>query len=159
MERRLRFPDGQTEPMTRILIVEDNLTNQRVVAGLLGKRGYQTFVANHGRQALDALELADYDLILMDVQMPVLDGLETTRIIRRDARWHALPIVGLTAHAMAGDRERCLEAGMNDYLAKPVRPPALLETVGKYVQGPSSQPTPGALSFPDDRSAETDPQG
>jgi two-component system, sensor histidine kinase and response regulator len=122
--------------MASILIVEDNLTNQRVVAGLLGKRGYQTAVVNHGQQALEALEVSNYDLVLMDVQMPVLDGLEATRIIRRDARWHALPIIGLTAHAMAGDRERCLEAGMNDYLAKPVRPPALLDTVSKYVKRP-----------------------
>ena len=119
--------------MARILIVEDNPANQKVVAVLLGKRGYQTFVVTNGRQALEALEDSRYDLVLMDVQMPVLDGLETTRIIRKDARWSTLPVVGLTAHAMSGDRERCLEAGMNDYVAKPVRMPALLETVSKYV--------------------------
>jgi len=118
--------------MARILIVEDNATNQRVVEGLLGKRGHQTTAVSHGGEAIQALEQGNYDLVLMDVQMPVLDGLEATRIIRRNPRWHALPIVGLTAHAMAGDREQCLEAGMNDYLAKPVRPPALLETVLKY---------------------------
>ncbi len=124
-------PPGRT--MARILIVEDNYTNQRVVAGLLGKRGHQTFVVNQGFEAIQALERADYDLVLMDVQMPVLDGLEATRIIRRNPRWHSLPVVGLTAHAMAGDRETCLEAGMNDYLAKPVRPQALEDVVLKYV--------------------------
>jgi polar amino acid transport system substrate-binding protein len=127
--------------MARILIVEDNATNQRVVEGLLGKRGHQTSVVNHGREAIEALERGDFDLVLMDVQMPVLDGLEATRIIRRNPRWHSLPIVGLTAHAMAGDREQCLAAGMNDYLAKPVRPPALLETVIKYT-------TPAAHTAP-----------
>jgi len=119
--------------MARILIVEDNPTNQKVVACLLGKRGYQTSVVSHGGEALKALEESPFDLVLMDVQMPVLDGLATTRLIRKDPRWCTLPIVGLTAHAMTGDREQCLEAGMNDYLAKPVRTPALLEAVKKYV--------------------------
>jgi signal transduction histidine kinase/CheY-like chemotaxis protein len=119
----------------RILIVEDNLVNQRVVAGLLTKKGYETAVVNHGGEALAALETASFDLVLMDVQMPVLDGLETTRRIRLDARWRNLPIVGLTAHAMAGDRERCIQAGMNDYLPKPVRGPALIETVKRYIGG------------------------
>ncbi len=133
-------PGRQEATMARILIVEDNLTNQKVFAGLLGKRGYQTSVASHGRQALEALEESAFDLILMDVQMPVLDGLEATRLIRQDARWRTLPIIGVTAHAMVGDRERCLEAGMNDYLAKPVRPSALFETVRKCLPSPE----PGA---------------
>ncbi|HSW49816.1 MAG TPA: response regulator, partial [Bryobacteraceae bacterium] len=117
----------------RILIVEDNPTNQKVVAGLLGKRGYRTQVACDGRQALDALEGYPFDLVLMDLQMPVLDGLEATRLIRQDPRWRSLPIVGLTAHCTADNRERCLGAGMNDFLAKPVRPPALLATVSKHL--------------------------
>ena len=119
----------------RILIVEDNLVNQRVVAGLLNKKGYETTVVNQGREALAALEAASFDLVLMDVQMPVLDGLETTRRIRLDERWRNLPIVGLTAHAMAGDRERCIQAGMNDYLPKPVRGPALIEIVQRHIAG------------------------
>ncbi len=133
METRRPCSDQAPGAVARILIVEDNPTNQKVVACLLGKRGHQTSVVAHGGEALKALEAAVYDLVLMDVQMPVLDGLEATRIIRKNPRWSALPIVGLTAHAMTGDRERCLEAGMNDYLAKPVRTPALLETVTKYV--------------------------
>jgi CheY-like chemotaxis protein len=122
---------GRTTP-SRILVVEDNPVNQQVVAGLLGKRGYRTAAVNNGREALAALESATFDLIFMDVQMPELDGLETTRLIRQDKRWLTLPIVGLTAHAMAGDRERCLEAGMNDYIAKPVRLNTLLGIVRKY---------------------------
>jgi CheY-like chemotaxis protein len=119
----------------RILIVEDNIVNQQVVAGLLSKKGYHTTVVNHGGEALAALEAASFDLVLMDVQMPVLDGLEATRRIRLDERWRNLPIVGLTAHAMAGDRERCIQAGMSDYLPKPVRGPALIETVKRYIGG------------------------
>jgi signal transduction histidine kinase/ActR/RegA family two-component response regulator len=122
-------------PRGQILIVEDNLVNQRVVAGLLNKKGYETTVVNQGREALAALEAASFDLVLMDVQMPVLDGLETTRRIRLDERWRNLPIVGLTAHAMAGDRERCIQAGMNDYLPKPVRGPALIEIVQRHIAG------------------------
>jgi CheY-like chemotaxis protein len=134
---------GAERAAARILVVEDNPTNQRVVAGLLGKRGYQTHVVSDGRQALEALEGPAFDLILMDLQMPVLDGLEATRLIRLDPRWRSLPIIGLTAHVMAGDRERCLEAGMDDYLAKPVRPPALLEAVAKHL---SERPTAVAAS-------------
>ena len=122
----------ETRP-SRILVVEDNPVNQRVVAGLLAKRGYRISVANHGREALTALERSSFALVLMDVQMPVLDGLETTRLMRQDARWQTLPVIALTAYAMAGDRQRCLDAGMNDYLPKPVRPAELLETVGKHL--------------------------
>ncbi len=126
--------EEKTRAAARILIVEDNLTNQEVVKGFLGKRGFQTFVVSNGRQAIEALEVSSYDLVLMDVQMPVLDGLETTRLIRQDPRWLTLPIVGLTAHAMAGDRERCLEAGMDDYLSKPVSMAMLVEIVKKHLR-------------------------
>ncbi len=119
----------------RILIAEDNPVNQKVAAVLLGKRGYQTTVVNHGREAIDALEHAEFDLVLMDLQMPVLDGIEATKLIRQDARWHDLPIIALTAHAMQGDRERCLAAGMNEYVPKPVQPPVLLATVRKCLAG------------------------
>ncbi len=74
-----------------------------------------------------------FDLVLMDVQMPVLDGLEATRLIRKEPRWKGLPIIAMTAHAMNGDKERCLEAGMNGYISKPVHPSQLLETVDGYV--------------------------
>ena len=132
-------PDGKRTSRGRILVVEDNLINQQVVAGLLSKRRYEPTVVNHGGQALAALEASSYDLVIMDVQMPVMDGLETTRRIRQDERWRSLPIIGLTAHAMAGDRERCIEAGMDDYLPKPVRPIALIETIKRNI-GPRCCP-------------------
>src|SRR5262249_21014441 len=99
-------------------------------------KGYQVDVANHGREALEFLELLSYGLVLMDVQMPVLDGLETTRMIRRDARFANLPIVAMTAHAMSGDRERCLAAGMDGYIAKPLNPASLLRVVEEHLHKP-----------------------
>jgi len=117
----------------RLLLVEDNLVNQKVVLAILRKKGYHIEIANDGREALAKLELASYDLVLMDVQMPVLDGLETTRLIRREARWDRLPIVAMTAHAMNGDRERCLQAGMNAYISKPVQPAHLISTIERQL--------------------------
>jgi CheY-like chemotaxis protein len=119
----------------RILIVEDNQVNQKVVTSVLRKRGYFIELANDGQEALAKLEKnGPYDLVLMDVQMPVLDGLETTRLIRKDSRWKNLPVVAMTAHAMNGDKERCLAAGMNGYLSKPVQPSHLLDTVDQYLR-------------------------
>lgn len=118
----------------RLLVVEDNQVNQKVVTAVLRKRGFVIELANDGREALTKLELGgDFDLILMDVQMPGLDGLEATRLIRKDQRWKALPIVAMTAHAMTGDKERCLEAGMNGYISKPVHPSHLLATVDEFL--------------------------
>ncbi|MBI3682141.1 MAG: response regulator [Acidobacteria bacterium] len=117
-----------------ILVVEDNHVNQKVVNAILRKHGYHVDVANHGREALEYLDLLAYGLVLMDVQMPVLDGLETTRAIRRDPRFRNLPVVAMTAHAMSGDRERCLAAGMNGYVAKPLNPSLLLRVVEDFLQ-------------------------
>jgi signal transduction histidine kinase/ActR/RegA family two-component response regulator len=128
-ETELRIQSAGDRP-ARILIVEDNAVNQKVVTTVLRKRGFAIEVASHGREALDRLEHdADFDLILMDVQMPVLDGLEATRLIRGDERWKHIPIVAMTAHAMNGDRERCLAAGMDAYISKPVHPSHLLAVV------------------------------
>ncbi|MCX6624106.1 MAG: response regulator [Acidobacteria bacterium] len=117
----------------RILVVEDNHVNQRVVTAVLRKNGYQVAVANNGQEALDLLAEQPFDLTLMDVQMPILDGIETTRRIRTDLRWQNLPIVAMTAHAMNGDRERCLEAGMNGYVAKPVQPAHLMSVISQHI--------------------------
>lgn len=119
----------------RILVVEDNPVNQRLIQGLLQKTGAELVLAGHGEEALALLQQQAFDLVLMDCQMPVLDGLEATR------RWRALerpgsrrlPILALTANAMAGDRERCLAAGMDDYLSKPVKREALLEKVDAWL--------------------------
>jgi len=119
----------------RLLVVEDNLVNQKVVLAMLRKYKYSIDVAMDGQEALAKLEEAErpYDLVLMDVQMPVLDGLEATRVIRREPRFDRMPIVAMTAHAMTGDRERCLQAGMNGYLSKPVQAQVLVDTIERHL--------------------------
>jgi PAS domain S-box-containing protein len=106
----------------RILLAEDNATNQAVVCGVLGKRGHRVEVAVNGRIALEKIEARNFDLVLMDVQMPELDGLEATALIRNreKATGGHIPIIAMTAHALKGDRERCLEAGMDGYVSKPI---------------------------------------
>jgi CheY-like chemotaxis protein len=114
-----------------ILLAEDSLVNQKLALGLLRKRGHRIQIANNGQEALAALEAQPFDLVLMDVQMPEMDGLEATALIRRreaQAGGH-VPIVAMTAHAMKGDRERCLEAGMDGYVSKPIRAEELFETI------------------------------
>jgi CheY-like chemotaxis protein len=120
---------------SKLLLVEDNPVNQKLVLAILRKKGYRIDVANHGREAIEKIEAAEipYVAVLMDVQMPVLDGLETTRHLRRDPRWTELPIIAMTAHAMTGDRERCLQAGMNGYISKPVQPAHLIATVEEFL--------------------------
>jgi signal transduction histidine kinase/DNA-binding response OmpR family regulator len=118
----------------RVLVVEDNLVNQKVVVGLLRKHGYQVVIANNGREALDRLEESSYDIVLMDIQMPELDGIQAAGLIRSDGRWRDLPIVAMTAHAMQGDRERCLDAGMNSYLSKPVSATHLLDVIHRFTR-------------------------
>jgi len=115
-------PSGQDRAV-RVLLVEDNLVNQKLFVRLMEKLGHQVSVASNGREALTMHAAGRFDVVLMDVQMPEMDGLEATREIRRRERRIGAhtPILGLTAHAMKGDRERCLEAGMDSYLAKPVR--------------------------------------
>jgi two-component system, sensor histidine kinase and response regulator len=109
-------------PPLQILLVEDNPINQKVAARLLEKAGHAVTVAENGRVALDIVTARQFDLVLMDISMPEMDGLETTAAIRqREAGTDRhLPIVALTAHAMVGDRERCLGAGMDGYVTKPV---------------------------------------
>ncbi len=111
-------------PSPRVLLVDDNAINQLVACEMLVSLGAEVACTADGAEALDALEAERYDLVIMDVQMPVLNGLDATREWRRREAERALghvPIVALTANAMPSDRERCLEAGMDDYLAKPVR--------------------------------------
>jgi two-component system sensor histidine kinase/response regulator len=119
----------------RILLVEDNPVNQRLASRLLEKRGHSVLVAGDGREALDALEKERFDLVFMDVQMPVMDGLEATAAIRRkeSAGGIRLPIIALTAHAMKGDREKCLAGGIDGYLTKPIRPQELDEVLQVYL--------------------------
>ena len=126
-----------------VLLAEDSLVNQKLAVGLLERHGHTVTVANHGREVLGAIESDTFDLILMDVQMPEMDGLEATEIIRareRDSDDH-VPIVAMTAHAMQGDRQRCLDAGMDEYIAKPIRARQLFQTIAN-VLGFSSEPLP-----------------
>ncbi|HRZ28365.1 MAG TPA: PAS domain S-box protein [Spirochaetota bacterium] len=116
-----------------ILLVEDNVINQQVAMEILGNAGLGVVPAGNGREALELLNERRFDLVLMDLQMPEMDGFETVRVIRSDDRYLNLPIIAMTAHALSGDRERCLEAGMNDYTAKPIDPEALYETLRRWL--------------------------
>ncbi|QNM98775.1 ATP-binding protein [Chitinimonas koreensis] len=118
-----------------VLLVEDNDINQQIAVELLQAAGVSVEVACNGREALDLLLLHDsppYDLVLLDVQMPVMDGFATIRAIRAEARFDDLPVVAMTAHAMQEERQRCLDSGMNDHLSKPISPQSLFDTVARW---------------------------
>ncbi|MEN6448327.1 MAG: response regulator, partial [Syntrophaceae bacterium] len=134
----------------RTLLAEDNITNQQVAVAILRRIGVQADAVANGAEAIKALETIPYDLVLMDVQMPVMDGLEATRSIRDPksrVRNRQIPIIAMTAHAMQGDRERCLDAGMNDYVSKPVEPRVLAEVLEKWLP---RKPGVSAGQRPDD---------
>ena len=118
----------------RILLAEDNPVNQKLAVMMLGKAGYQVDIAGNGSEAVTKFSTApsDYDLIFMDVQMPEMDGKEATQKLR-ELGYQDVPIVAMTAHAMKGDREMCLEAGMNDYITKPIKRETVFDMIEKYV--------------------------
>jgi PAS domain S-box-containing protein len=127
------FPD-YSDSRFRILLAEDNITNQQVAMGILKKFGLMVDVVANGQEALDALTQFPYHLVFMDVQMPELDGFEATKLIREmKSERSAVPVIAMTAHAMQGDRERCLIAGMNDYVPKPVSPSSLAAVLEKWL--------------------------
>ena len=131
-ETRNLFADRKA----RILLAEDNIINQQLALGILKKMGLRADVVANGAEALSALETLPYDLVLMDVQMPELDGIEATRLIRQPQSAvpnHQIPIIALTAHAMQGDRDRLLAAGMSDYVVKPLSPQALAEALDRWL--------------------------
>ena len=128
--------DEGAVPSARILLAEDDAVNQLVVAGMLKKMGCQVDVVDDGDAARQAAARVRYDLIFMDCHMPGMDGFEATRHIRDDSRGRArTPIVALTADALAGDRERCIAAGMDDYMTKPVRTAQLAAAVQRWAGG------------------------
>ena len=117
----------------RVLLVEDNEINQQVASELLHDQGLSVDIASNGQVALERLAETEYDLVLMDMQMPVMDGLTATRRIRDQAQWAELPIVAMTANAMAEDRQRCMDAGMNDFVAKPIEPDRLIKVLQRWL--------------------------
>ena len=123
-----------------ILLVDDNSINQEVATEFLKDAGMIVTVASNGQECLDALQNGVYDLVLMDIQMPVMDGLEATRIIRRDSQFKDLPIIAMTAHAMAGDREKSLAAGMNGHITKPIDQVVFYQTLKEWVGGKQTAP-------------------
>jgi CheY-like chemotaxis protein len=123
-------------PGLSILLAEDNVVNQRLTVRLLERQGHQVTVAGNGKQALEALDREKFDLILMDVQMPELDGLAATRIVRERERANGTrtPILAMTAYAMVGDREKCMQAGMDAYVSKPIHAGALESAISALTE-------------------------
>lgn len=117
-----------------ILLVEDNNINQQIAVELLELAGLVVTVADNGKIAVDTLEKITFDAVLMDIQMPVMDGYEATKIIRQNKKHLNLPIIAMTANAMSGDKEKCLRAGMNEHLAKPINPQALYTTLAQWIE-------------------------
>ncbi len=118
----------------RLLVAEDNEINQQVARGILENNGFRVDMANNGRLAIEALQTQAYDAVLMDIHMPEMDGYTASREIRKDEKFKDLPIIAMTANAMAGDREKALDAGMNDHVAKPIDVTQLLSVLGKWVK-------------------------
>ena len=146
-------------PGLRILLAEDNAVNRQFATRLLEKRGHTVIAVNDGRQALEALEREDFNLVLMDVQMPEMDGLEATRMIRKKEKSTGvhIPVIAVTAHVMKGDCDRCLEAGADDYVSKPIQAEQLNAAIGRHCGAP--KPSEESPSKPADASpiASLDP--
>jgi len=125
-----------------VLLAEDNKINQQVAQDLLTQAGLRVTIANNGKEAVALVETTDFDAILMDIQMPEMDGFEATRILRGQLSETQPPIIAMTANAMAGDREKCLDTGMNDHVAKPIEPKLLFETLVKWIPAGKRTPIP-----------------
>ncbi|MBF0455351.1 MAG: transporter substrate-binding domain-containing protein [Magnetococcales bacterium] len=142
----------------RVLLVEDNEINQQVARELLEMVGVVVTIARNGLEAVDAVSRDSFDAVLMDIQMPVMDGFKATRTIREAPKHQNLPIIAMTANAMAGDRERCLEAGMNDHITKPVVPEELYATLSGWIErAPSEQPPPRQARRPEEKPQDSTP--
>ncbi|MCS0350559.1 response regulator [Vibrio ordalii] len=129
----------------KVLLVEDNVVNQEVALGLLESTQLSIVVANNGQEALTKLQQEAFDLVLMDMQMPIMDGISATKEIRQYEKWKALPIVAMTANAMSSDVEHCLNAGMNDHVAKPIDVQRLYHVLRKYLKADETTPVPSTV--------------
>ena len=156
--RKSPSPKSANELLSgRVLLVEDGIDNQRLITLLLKKMGLEAEIAENGKLCVEAVEAAieagdPFDVVLMDMQMPVMGGVEATELLR--AREHEVPIIALTANAISGDRERCLEGGMNDYIAKPIDPTQMAEKIrdwcGRSAQGEPAKPLRDLIEILDD---------
>ncbi|MEP4465834.1 response regulator, partial [Marinobacter alexandrii] len=131
---------AQTTKSLRILLVEDNQVNQLVASSILKKLGHTVESAENGQRALDAMAAGEFDLILMDCQMPIMDGYEATRRIRQNSDWQQVPIIAVTANVMQGDRDDCITAGMNDYVTKPYKREELRAAINRWTQPRPQEP-------------------
>jgi CheY-like chemotaxis protein len=132
---------GRSEPLS-ILLAEDHPVNRKLAILILERQGHAVTAVQNGRQALAAVEQRSFDVVLMDIQMPEMDGIEATLLIREREKGTSrhVPILAMTAHAMKGDREKCLAAGMDGYVSKPIRPAELLAAISASVPGPMITP-------------------
>ncbi|MDQ1833229.1 ABC transporter substrate-binding protein [Massilia scottii] len=144
----------------RILLVEDNIFNQQIALEMLEEAGCVVCLAQNGLEALDLLAKASFDCVLMDVQMPVMDGLQATRLIRLDPRLAGLRVLAMTANATSADRERCMQAGMDDFISKPIQPTVLCDAVARWLPQrlPAAVAAPAAPSQPGFRTVAGDPE-
>ena len=120
----------------KVLVVEDNVVNQKIINIMLKKEGNNVFVASNGKEGINFLRNNDIDIILMDIQMPVMDGISAARAIRSGGAGESkknIPVIAVTAHSVSADRNKCLDAGMNDYMTKPVKPEELKALLMKYL--------------------------
>ena len=151
-----------TDEAPHILVVEDNSVNQQIAKRLLEKNGFRVTVVDNGRKAIERVEAGGLDLVLMDVQMPEMDGLEATAIIRQNeaGRGTHIPIVAMTAHAMSGDAERCLAAGMDEYAAKPLEIAKVLQIIEKltFRKAKSNGQPASTAKMPQEADGLKDPQ-
>ncbi len=167
-EELIRAGTSAPQKARSVLLVEDNPVNQTVATKILQRAGYEVVTAGDGQEAIEWFERRRFDLILMDVQMPVLGGIEATKAIRaREARrswamsgrWEVTPIIAMTAHVMQGDRERCLEAGMDDYVSKPIQPSELFAAIERVTRRFESTDFEGNLNALDEPGSPIDPEG
>ncbi|MFV0387213.1 MAG: response regulator [Pyrinomonadaceae bacterium] len=147
------FPVNGDKTSINILVAEDNLLNQKVISNQIANLGYSVDIVSNGEEALEILKFKDYSLILMDCEMPVMDGLQATMEIRKRTKGNDLPIIAITAHALEGDREKCLSAGMDDYITKPTKQAELGNLIHRWLMRfKTSEPaTIHHLDFVDDK--------